>query len=816
MSSPPSGESAIFLHHIYRPKFRNPPFLRRNVRKVLRSLSSMGGTISSLRDSLGLAEQDDDEDARPPKRRRINKYDPPPDPFSAQNHSGPQNRKPSSHVTYESASRPLKALEPSSFYGDFHQEASVGRAETPLESSISGKYISKILPVTPVDFERSLHIDLDGICPLPTGKEYPETIRRQMQSVNIRCDCTVAIFYAKDKDDPEQGQYSETCRSVKRCTLRVTIGVDSEMKSEFQHLEPFVFSQQEFYVNRKSRASGKIQYTSGLADDYHVQVSIRPVGFQKAWPPVRVPVLADLKDDSLALQLGVVSKSLEEGRAVNNDLSLSCVTDNLLNPKLQNQATKLALCHGGLEQPLDYVLNLKIQWALPNPRIVRSTYPSTSNTATDSLLSAPRRPDETPISNSSRSPRHRPNVATYNLKTLSAQAQGRSPRAPRRKDVGSRFSNIDGTTVTYSFGRADAAEAGVKQQTTVPGLNCPFCNCRHRSVSHLRLHLRNEHEAFKFSVRRVDPPRVAFFVEILPAKSRPALTREVQRTFQLGKTLTLFDLESYLSGDNSWIKTRRGMQHNLLPGHIAQEDDNSSSSSSLHESRYSSPNTSLHTDEPGELCKANSPAKLPIRPHRVVYVPATTKPLYHTVTKQLLKPGHELPSSDDEKDEDWLHQKHRDGINDFTDLADHEKEYINQWNPFTMKEQHNCPRYLPDAMLRFVEANKTWLGEKSSRRREFILQCSVFIMRGVITQADFSACIEILRQAHNTQMDVDPATNAGEKGNPVRPAKLRGPLSCACGGLTELVDRVACRGNLKNVGISLYGNCRSLLDRLLT
>ena len=190
--------------------------------------------------------------------------------------------------------------------------------------------------------------------------------------------------------------------------------------------------------------------------------------------------------------------------------------------------------------------------------------------------------------------------------------------------------------------------------------------------------------------------------------------------------------------------------------------------------------------------------KLPTRPRKVFYVPKTSKPLYDTITKQILQPGDPIPNSDDERDESWLNQKHRDIINDYADITAEEKDYINQWNPFIVNEHLTSDKYLSQAVIRFVEFNKSWFAKRKSRKAQFGKQMETFILRGAVSEKDFQKCCAIIRTAEKAKLraeegDVDMDKEA-EEVPPISPSKNRGLLDCVCCENTQPPDRVVCRG----------------------
>lgn len=396
-------------------------------------------------------------------------------------------------------------------------------------------------------------------------------------------------------------------------------------------------------------------------------------------------------------------------------------------------------------------------------------------------------------------------VDTYNLKTLSAQAQGKSPRKRKARESIDTEADADtgsSVTISYSFGRADSADNGVKQQHTFTGLACPFCDCSHTSLDQLRFHLHHDHDNFKFHLRRENPSRICYFVEVV--RNRTSMDG---RTFQLGKPTTLFNLEKYLNGDNSWIRAREGPHHNHWPDHLTSGRDHtplrtsdttgreqSLLSSSVQHSRHSSPNTSSRSIDDMDIdnvSKAVSKLELPKR--KALFVPNTVKPLYHTITKRLLQPGEDLPSSDDEKDESWFHQKHRDMINDFEDVDADEKEYLNKWNPFAMDVQHTTDVFLPSTILNFVETNKAWFGMSPNRRQKFMTHMAVLVLRGVVKEKFVSKCVKIIRDAEMKMRDEDMAMEEEEE-----ILKHRGMFDCVCLEHAPLQDRVVCVGEVSS------------------
>ncbi|KAH6669920.1 hypothetical protein B0J14DRAFT_702954 [Halenospora varia] len=821
---------------------RKLPFLRRNARVATQHFRKMGSTISTIMapnstipvDEPELSDDDEDgeeiEEERPAKRRKTGIYG-----NDSPKENSRDNRRPFSHVMNESTrslSRRLdKQIPPESFYKKARPVTPSSPGPKPPDKSsnawalrLSGESIAKILPPEPfTNFRPALRVEVKSIDRIPgPGGDLNLPKGRFFESW---CKCSVAIFYLKGETGTSrrvpQQPFQESCRQVKLGIMFVTREKDGRVTRDLEFEQPFIFSPEEFEVHKRVRASskGRSSTTYGIADKYRLQIYLESHGAdpESLWPPLNTTFPADSDLPNRVLPADTcVSRALEDGEAERSELVLYCTVNNIFNPVRQDQSVELKLCFGQDKQPSGYRLNTKIQWSLPSnmaPLSATKAIKLESPTSRSAKTALIQEPPSSPLADkagemltpdspaNSRSQRQRSSVTTYNLKTLSAQAQGRSPRKSKSRDSMARSDHSDklGTTVTYSFGRADAAESGVKQQTVVVGLDCPFCKCHNRTVEHLRFHLQNEHINFKFSLRRPNPPRIQFFVEV--AKSRPALASS-ERTLQLGKPMALFDLEKFLGGDESWTRTRQGPEHNMWAKHLISNQ--TSLSSSPHESRHSSPNTSNATDDVMDIDspKRLSVAKLPVRPRKTFLVPKAPKPLYDTINKRRLEPGEELPSSDDEKDETWLHQKHRDAINDFTDLTDDEKDFITKWNPFIMSLQLTSTKYLPEALLRFVEENKAWLKQKNSRIRRLTFECQAFLMRKAIERKTVSDCMAVLRPPKtrkSARQRNEPDLDAEEREElPSLVIESRGRMDCVCGRSTQPPNRVHCCGKLEN------------------
>ncbi|CZT09205.1 uncharacterized protein RAG0_14045 [Rhynchosporium agropyri] len=756
------GDAALFVYNYLYTTNSRRPYLRRNVRKVLRALT-MGSTLSSLRSSLGPETQneitamldEEEEQYRPAKRRRLA---PPSETASRCLDDGLGDREPLSQMSNGSRrgsnlfSATSNSIKPVIFQGE--PQATKWTDDNCAKPSKTGRYIGKYLPQEPIYFAEAMRINV-----LEINAEYdePQPMADWGEEAEVKCRCSIAIYYAKNDKNPgdvKLQDFEELCKENQFCTYRIIIGDNGEVSRKIFLPEPFVFTPKHFHVLRQPvvqgvRKSGRFD----LADRYQIKVFIQPTETSQLWPAMRM-VSASNVDEDVDFQCG------ED--VADEDVGFYAKT----NPWFSSDRHKrcdLYARYKGKPQRIAFSLNLQIEWSMPNrlnefalrssdPIMAPILQPPSSRRSSVS----PRKmeehlPPESP--GEGRAARRRSGVATYNLKALSSMSQGRSPRKGSPKKVQrTHFEELISedreTTVKYCFGKAEAAETGIKRETTIPGLKCPFCFSRNRTLDELRLHFSTDHSTYKFSLRRPNPPRVTFFIEMVKTR-RAGPIANISRTIQMGQPMTLFDLDQHLHGKDSWMHARSGPVHNKWPTHLLEKNlAYSSRSSSPHDSRRSSPNTPNESEDFMDIDKVDkheATAATPQKQCRTHYVPDNIRhPLYDTVSKRLLSSNEILSTSDSDTDETWLHQARRDGINDFTDISPEEKEYINKFNPFVFSERLTSTKYIPDTMRRFARGNKDWLVEKVERRMEFSKHIESFVLRGEMDEETLERCVRIL------------------------------------------------------------------------
>lgn len=814
MSDEGLGDVALSVYN----KLHNPnrrTYLKRNVRQVLHSLIQMGSAASNLRPSVGVRpqepsvapvdsdENDEDDEPQPVKRRRL--FD---DRSSSSKHfdDDMEVRRPLSQAETRTNRASPWSLRPESMKPHSLHGTPKPFGTRPKSSKMS---IQKLLPETPVDFSESMRIDIYRINP-----DQEEAIDHDRGKVfDIPCRCSIAILYAENDENPgdmDASEFLDICKEVKACTLRVAINYDGTVAREVILSEPFVFSPLQFYVNRKWKLNGEWVREFGFAERYRVKIKLELIGFHETWPPIG--------------GRGSVSNLIDLGFISTEDTHLCCEANPFADTDRHARA-KLHLGYKTVVQAIRYNLEVQIRWAYPS--YLRDVEAKNARSAIGRTSSPGSKVPELPESlgkrqiedfavqkspGSSRVSRKRTAVPTYNLKALSIRTQKMSPRGPRTNKLEQRNLDRSGIVVLYSFNRAGARGGGNKRETTITGLKCLFCLSRSSTLEQLRFHLHTDHDAFKFHIRQRQPDSsgVTYHIEIHKNdRPGPALFHGPHRTVQLGPPVSLFDLEKYLGGDDSWTQARSGILHNRTHLDSRSRGTESSLSPSPYGSRHSSPNTSTNTDDLIDPEKDEVEDLLPIRQKKAFYVPRIRKPVYDPITKQLLRTGDEIRNTADETDEAWIHQRQRDGLNDFTDedVLPEEKEFIHQWNSFIMNQRLTSNKFHADVIVRFVETNKAWIVEKMPRRCEFMKQAENFLLKGVLDERRLRHCLGIIeaegkamaaRRKANRRQDVDLDRMDNEKSLKTLPTR---PLqTCICGE-RQPVDRVTCRGAVSHFQI---------------
>ncbi|PQE09844.1 zinc finger domain-containing PHD-finger protein [Rutstroemia sp. NJR-2017a BBW] len=761
------------------------PFLQRNLDKALQH-ATMGFSFSSLKSSVQRPERvimessdEEDEDPRPAKRRKI-----------MDNNSKTrlaENTPGSTRVPTK-----VQSLKPSDFYGSSALASPAPEPDRKVEGKCREQSRIDSIRLNGINHNLSA---INGNALVGNGQVSPVKIK-----------CTLALFHVLEDDS-----MMDIYRVVETGTIRKSPEHHGSGFSRIS-LPPFhipaavLFKGQDPELDTPSSGS---QQTSDFGR-YTVQLLIEPqVVGRKEWLPLTAnnfPTNSDL------------GRKIAAGKFDLNGIRQLICEFPLFESEWRSNSTRISVIYNKTNVSTSASLKVDVLWSLPSHlsktrKIVTKPEEETPwgpETISEPSSIAPASPDEQlPLPSEPDSParghRRRANVPTYNLKALSAKAQGKLPRAQRNRDTQfePRGPSWDPDTlgVTYSFGRNDTPDYSINKQHWVAGMTCPICCSDLKSVEKLQFHLTTNHTQLKFHLRPSNPPRISFFVEVNrpPKGASTRMMHDQSRILQFGKATCLLNMEKYINGDQRWLKTRQGPQHEEWPEHHKYRYNEPSLSPSLESSRQSSPDEVDYFRLAEHVPQLSN---LPVRQRKKFYVPETKTPLYDLITKRVLRAGEELPDSDDEKDEHWLFQKQRDLVNDFTDVTDDEKDYIIRWNDYILPLRLTADTYLPAALVRFVESNRIWFAERHSRKRELLKYIEGNVMRGSIDEkrhdAFLSACIQHLQKGEEEYADIERERQKERQNKSPTPPPLpkpkgnRGYGICICGDLVRPIESVLC------------------------
>ena len=281
------------------------------------------------------------------------------------------------------------------------------------------------------------------------------------------------------------------------------------------------------------------------------------------------------------------------------------------------------------------------------------------------------------------------------------------------------------------------------------GYFCPLCNrLEFKNLDAYHFHLINSHDLFKFKLiceatstdTGQQHMKVEVKVDVVDSyRARAASHLPDDREMLWERPKSLFDIEAYLLGDESWLGRKstigRNARHVVLSG-TQQPDD--------HPTRETAKSSNPIFVEP------RSPNAVPDLPvanrlrHKVPSAPAGIQ-YFRSTVKRALKEGEWLTESDDEIDESWLLQKHEDTVESFRDVSDPEKEFIKRYDSHMLRENLSSNVHLSEALVRFCRLNRRFIKRKDMMI-EFHKNAATLILHQVIKPSVVRACVQIIHE----------------------------------------------------------------------
>ncbi|KAG8160139.1 hypothetical protein KVR01_009675 [Diaporthe batatas] len=632
-------------------------------------------------------------------------------------------------------------------------------AENSPDSGLGQDLDSLLLPSKPGEIQRAIRIEVLKIAHKDSSRQrhnpalngtIPPAIK---DAASIRARCKITITTARHMPGEARILYCDS----QICTIKTFQNPAGLSQMARVYLpQPFHIPEEKIYVERDDDA------VFDLADQYSMSLELESAG-DRNWPPLN---LADTSFDENVF-LGHSSAS--------RHWTLAAEIPKIIDGGRRSGLLRL---HKGSCQGVrtDFVLDVDVRAATALPE--RHSWNSRERVSPCPATLADQQDETLPLTNGqvngayangingnlvngtsglidddaeeeaegeltpSRSLRIR-GTKNYNLKDLSNRAQGRKGRNRLAK---AELRRADADRILYHLPR----ESGPVKEVLVLGFACCFCHASHQSLAQLRAHLPS-HPQYRFEVS-ISSGKMGAPVDVscIAVNGGPFLRPTI---YQLGKPTKAFDLDKYVEGDDSWVKSRLG-PHN---------DDG--------------PVVSAH--------KASHARTGQVRPsqrnggrrkEKKVLVPDTKQPLFDSLSKAKLIPGTEVRQS--VADDTWLIQKHQDIVQDFIDVDAAEKDYIKQWDAFIHKRHISSDAFISRAVLEFVNEKMPWLLSSQSRIQEFGKHLTVLIARGL--DADTVRQVQSRIQEARSQKPPEPEQASSQQ--PPREAQHRSSKGCAiCG-----------------------------------
>lgn len=288
------------------------------------------------------------------------------------------------------------------------------------------------------------------------------------------------------------------------------------------------------------------------------------------------------------------------------------------------------------------------------------------------------------------------------------------------------------------------------------GYLCPLCQKQSfSSMDSYHFHLINNHDLFKFELtvqaRSTEKGQQNIMVQVrldvadtFRTKAGSALD---DREMSWQRPSTLFDLDAYLKGDESWVGNENRRVTQLAPPRPALEASRSRSSDSFQAESLSIVRSRNADEVPDIPPPARKKFLVPPAPPDIKFFKLTVK--------RPLKEGEWYSESDDELDESWLLQRHSDTIESFSDMLSSEKRFIKRYDRHMLGENLSSNLHFCEALVRFCRLNKAWL-HRPDMRKELHKNAARLIMQGLISSHLYRDCLKIIDGKQDNSLKQSP------------------------------------------------------------
>lgn len=458
--------------------------------------------------------------------------------------------------------------------GDDDQDVRPAKRRRYVDSPDSGlgpEVDGFVLHEDPVDSQRAMRVDVLKI----THKDDLASVKPNVVVLNgnvpathndtvTRARCKITVTTPGRTPGDMQILHCDS----QMCNIRTSFNLVGNYRMARVYLpEPFLIPEDKIFIERDDDT------VFDFADTYAVRVELESAG-DNNWPPLN---LTDIVfEDDMVLP-----------RATPRHWSLAAEVSNVLDRGRRSGVLKLRRGTTSISKT-DFVMDIDVRWATSLPGKNLTTDQDMAYLAPISQNELPEAPSiltnghvngnhsnlhitNGHLTNGHFANGHLPLVEedmdedvegeltpsrslrvrgskNYNLKDLSAKAQGRQPR--KRGKV-SDLHKAESDRILYRLPK----EAVPVKEVVVGGFSCCVCHATHQSLAQLRAHLLS-HAQYKFELSST-PGKPGYQLDVFCVADDSAASLR-PRVYSLGKPTKLFDLERYVDGDDSWVTSRLG------------------------------------------------------------------------------------------------------------------------------------------------------------------------------------------------------------------------------------------------------------------
>jgi hypothetical protein len=349
--------------------------------------------------------------------------------------------------------------------------------------------------------------------------------KKRIKRETVNCRCYLAVWDNREGHRQLEPilKRSEDCLVIPASTASDAHAVEIELDS------PFRISVRELFVPIVSKDGRLTNWAVG--DKYLLEIKIIPCNTSELWPPI--PILSK-SEDSLTRDL-VKRKDLAftEGMLISN-------YTNLPHAPAAGLPLNVSFDQGGRTFKTKFGVEVNAQWTYP--RFHEAKIKKEEDVLGKKIK------EEEKMDPLCRSMKNGPSAGNYSSKVTRLDQQ-----LPTKPSVKVSYIWDIETRVPVS---RDARKG------TIEGLLCPICHVHEFSnLKRLQFHFSNNHDKYKFRLEKEehnletnDLKCVVFRVEVAEIlRPRAANHIKDEREFSWQKPERPFDIDSYISGDQTWV-----------------------------------------------------------------------------------------------------------------------------------------------------------------------------------------------------------------------------------------------------------------------